>query len=72
MTLEELKKQTEELQGNEEIKKLHRQYVYSLNSHQWAEMVDCFTENANSRYQDVDYIRAEGNLITISLFRLMG
>ena len=46
MTLEELKKRVTELEDLEEIKELHRQYVFWLNSQQWEEMIDCFAENA--------------------------
>ena len=46
MTLEELEKRITALEDIEKIKELHRQYVFWLNSQQWDEMIDCFTENA--------------------------
>ena len=46
MTSMELEKRIQALEDVEEIKKLHRQYVYWLNGHQWEEMVNCFTDDA--------------------------
>jgi hypothetical protein len=45
MTLEELEKKVKELDDIENIKKLHRQYIYLLNSHKWEEIVNCFTDD---------------------------
>lgn len=46
MTLKDLEKRMKAFEDLEEIKKLHRQYAYFLNAHQWDEMIDCFTEDA--------------------------
>ena len=46
MDFKELEKRLKKIEDLEDIKKLHRQYVYWINSHQWDEMVDCFTEDA--------------------------
>jgi ketosteroid isomerase-like protein len=46
VTLEDLEKRMRAFEDIEEIKKLHRQYAYWLNAHQWDEMIDCFTEDA--------------------------
>jgi ketosteroid isomerase-like protein len=46
MTLEELQKKVLALEDMEAIKELHRQYVFWLNSQEWDEMIDCFTEDA--------------------------
>ena len=48
MTLEELQKKVTALEDMEEIKALHREYVFWLNSQQWDEMIDCFAEDASA------------------------
>jgi hypothetical protein len=45
-TLEELQKRLRVLEDIEEIKKLHRTYVYCLSSRQWDDLLDCFAEDA--------------------------
>jgi hypothetical protein len=46
MTLEELKKRIQALEDIEEIKQLHREYVFWLTNEQWEEMIDLFAEDA--------------------------
>jgi len=46
MTLEELEKRVQVLEDIEEIKNLHREYVFGLASQQWDDMLDCFAEDA--------------------------
>ena len=46
MTLEELEKRIRVLEDMEEIRKLHREYVYFLANRQWNDLVDCFREDA--------------------------
>ena len=46
MHAEEIANKVKELVDIEDIKKLHIGYVYALNSLQWDEMLDCFTEDA--------------------------
>lgn len=47
MTLEELEKRIKALEDIEEIKNMHRQYVYWLATRRhWEDMVDCFAEDA--------------------------
>ena len=46
MNAEEIANKVQELADIEDIKKLHIGYVYALNSLQWDEMLDCFTEDA--------------------------
>jgi hypothetical protein len=46
MTLEKLEKRIRVLEDMEEIRQLHREYIYFLANRQWNELVDCFTENA--------------------------
>jgi hypothetical protein len=46
MTLEELEKRVRVLEDLEEIKKVHREYVFALASLQWADYVNCFTDDA--------------------------
>lgn len=46
MTLEELQKRVRVLQDIEEIKKMHRNYIFCLSNLQWEEMIDCFAEIA--------------------------
>lgn len=55
-TIEELEKRLELLEGlekrvkiieeTEEIKKLHRDYIYWMSNHQWEEMIKCFADDA--------------------------
>lgn len=45
MTLEEMEKRLRELEDLEEIKNLHRNYIYWVNSHSWDDVLDCFTED---------------------------
>ena len=52
MTLEELEKKIGVLEDIEAIKKLHREYIYALASQQWDDMLDCFTENAETDLWD--------------------
>lgn len=46
MTSKELEKRVRALEDIEEIKSMHREYVFWLINHQWADMVDCFTDDA--------------------------
>ena len=46
MNLEELEKRIRKLEDIEEIKMLHRQYVFWLANRQFKEMLDLFTEDA--------------------------
>ncbi|MFC1532675.1 nuclear transport factor 2 family protein [Thermodesulfobacteriota bacterium] len=46
MTLEELKKRVKVLQDIEEIKKMHRDYIFWLSEQNWDDMTECFAENA--------------------------
>lgn len=45
MTLEEIEKRLRELEDLEEIKKLHRQYIFWVNSRNWDDIVNSFTED---------------------------
>ena len=47
MNLEELEKKFETISNIEEIKKLHREYMFWVNARQWDDVVNCFTENAS-------------------------
>ena len=47
MTLEELAKRYEILESAEEIKKLHREYMFWVNARQWDDVINCFTEDAS-------------------------
>ena len=47
MTLEELEKKFEIFSGIEEIKKLHREYMFWVNNRQWDDVINCFTEDAS-------------------------
>ena len=49
MHAEEIANKVQELVDIEDIKKLHIGYVYALNSLQWDEMLDCFTEKRSNR-----------------------
>jgi hypothetical protein len=42
----DLEKKLAEVQAVEEIKNLHREYVYGLSTHSWREMADCVTDDA--------------------------
>jgi ketosteroid isomerase-like protein len=46
MKIDELEKRLRTLEDIEEIKSLHREYIYYLLNSQWKEMADCFTEDA--------------------------
>jgi hypothetical protein len=48
--LEELEKKVKVLDDIEDIKKLHYQYVYWLEHHQYDEIVACFTEDATAEF----------------------
>ena len=39
-------KRIEAIEDLEAIKKLHRRYIYYVNSHAWDDVLDCFTEDA--------------------------
>lgn len=43
--LNDLEKRIKAFEDLEEIKKLHRHYVFLLNAHQWDEMISLFTED---------------------------
>ena len=49
--LEALEKRVQVLEDIEEIKKLHRNYIYWLCNLQWDDMLSCFTENATADIQ---------------------
>ena len=44
--LEKMEARLRALEDLEEIKKLHRDYIFWLSNHQWDEMVECFAEDA--------------------------
>jgi ketosteroid isomerase-like protein len=44
--LEKLRHRIEALEDLEEIKKLHRDYIFWLSNHQWDQMIECFAEDA--------------------------
>ena len=44
--LESLRQRIESLEDLEEIKKLHRDYIFWLSNHQWDQMIECFAEDA--------------------------
>jgi hypothetical protein len=47
MFVKELQKRIQALEDIEEIKSMHRQYLFWLATHEnWEEMIDCFTEDA--------------------------
>jgi hypothetical protein len=46
MTLAELEKRVQTLEDIEEIKNMHREYIFFLMTRQFEKMVDCFAENA--------------------------
>ena len=48
MPLEELEKRIRVLEDIEEIKTMHREYVFWLINHQWEDMVECFTDDATA------------------------
>ena len=47
MELEDLKKKIQILEDLEEIKTLHREYMFWVNNRQWDDVVKCFTEDAS-------------------------
>lgn len=47
MNLEELAKKYEYLASIEEIKKLHREYMFWVNARQWDDVINCFTDDAS-------------------------
>jgi len=49
MALEELEKRIQSIEDLEEIKKLHREYIFLLTDKQYEKMVDCFSPNATVR-----------------------
>ena len=49
MKIEELEKRLLVLEEIEEIKKLHRQYMWWINNNQWDEIINCFTEDATAQ-----------------------
>lgn len=48
MNLEELEKRMTRLEDIEEIKSLHREYVFMLVNRQWNDMPECFAEDATA------------------------
>ena len=46
MELEKLGKRIKDLKDIEEIKNLHRVYIYAHNCEDWDAMIDCFTDTA--------------------------
>ncbi|MFC1920315.1 nuclear transport factor 2 family protein [Chloroflexota bacterium] len=46
MSLEEMQARVRKLQDIEDIKKLHRKYIFMLSNYQWSDMVECFSKNA--------------------------
>ncbi len=48
MKLEDLKKKVQALEDLEEIKTLHREYMFWVNNRQWDDVVNCFTEDASA------------------------
>jgi ketosteroid isomerase-like protein len=47
MTLQEMEKGITDLENLEEIKKLHREYIYWVNSCEWDKVIDCFTDDCS-------------------------
>jgi ketosteroid isomerase-like protein len=47
MKMEDLKKKVQALEDLEEIKTLHREYMFWVNNRQWDDVINCFTEDAS-------------------------
>ncbi len=47
MKLEDLEKKVQALEDLEEIKTLHREYMFWVNNRQWDDVIKCFTEDAS-------------------------
>ena len=45
MTVEELEKRVKALEDLDDIKNMHRQYIYWLTTRSWDEMMDCFVKH---------------------------
>ena len=48
MTLDKLEEKVQLLEDIEEIKELHREYIYYFANRQWPDLLDCFTEDATA------------------------
>jgi hypothetical protein len=48
VTLEEIQKRLKTLEDIEAIKNLHREYVFMMINHRWADMAELFAENATA------------------------
>lgn len=46
--IEMLEKRLQNMENLEAIKALHRRYMYLVNSHQWDEVIECFTPDATA------------------------
>ena len=44
--LHNILKRIENIENLEALKDLHRRYMYYVNSHQWDDVLDCFTDDA--------------------------
>jgi ketosteroid isomerase-like protein len=51
-TLEALEKRIMVLEDKEEIRQLHREYIYFLANRQWDDLLDCFAEDASYDISD--------------------
>jgi hypothetical protein len=46
MTLEEMEKRLKTLEDIAAIQKMHHQYIFWVDNHEWESVIECFSENA--------------------------
>jgi hypothetical protein len=57
MTIEELEKRIQAVEDMEEIKKLHREYIFLLSDKKYEQMVDCFAPEATVRINSPEMVK---------------
>jgi len=65
MTLKELENRVKIIQDVEEIKKMHRYYVFCLSNRQWKEMIDCFSKDAVAEIGDQGVWRGKDRIAVL-------
>jgi ketosteroid isomerase-like protein len=62
MTPEEVEKRLRRLEDIQDIKDLHREYIYWVNNCEWDRVIDCFTDDASANIGRHGLRRGKGEL----------
>jgi ketosteroid isomerase-like protein len=62
MTSEAMEKRLRRLEDIQEIKDLHREYIYWVNNCEWDKVIDCFTDDASANIGKHGLRKGKGEL----------